>query len=635
VIPDNSVKLSEFLKDLNGKYFALTRQLFDAEAAAVAQWRALQARAKGLPWAIQGALFKKVQPRIADLAKTYGDLAKARDDAATNIDSPLFSLQARRALFAQPVFKPANPPFNVDDPSVPLADLKAKDRLREEVGVLTDAANFAVPAVKPATTPAIDDLLRFFASWTGSTSIQPAAPLQIADRVKALAQEVLRGEILSLIDVAAFRDAILDAVAQLVPTRAVFSYDFSSTVTEEPSAGSIFQAQLGAQFVLSTRLTVDLLAAKKADFQASGTLGAFDVKLVGDFIDAVRLRFGGAKFEARGDSKPRFDVSFLDYEIGKDLEFAAELQSFLTPSNGSGIHIGPLARTLGLEAGYGINLGSIGVGEVSFFNVILDVSAELPFTQSEALFKTSLGTRLCPFTISILPFAGSGYFSIFAAADGIRGFEASFLFGGGGSLQFGPLAAQVQIQVGAFIRVLRVDGVSTTELYGTFLAAGSASIWIFHFAATLYVSLGQDAAGNVHGEATFTFSFSVGFIDYDYSITASHNEPALGSKGGGGGGNQGENLLPDSQSRVRFAGLMDPSIISDVSQNAFGQATSPPSPAAKGKAKTKSKAPAQPAAYASPPIEQVADVVSRAICQSDDWKTFSSYFDVALLPTES
>jgi hypothetical protein len=194
------------------------------------------------------------------------------------------------------------------------------------------------------------------------------------------------------------------------------------------------------------------------------------------------------------------------------------------------------------------------------------------------------------------------------------------------------LAAQVQIQVGAFIRVLRVDGVSTTELYGTFLAAGSASIWIFHFAATLYVSLGQDAAGNVHGEATFTFSFSVGFIDYDYSITASHNEPALGSKGGG---NQGGNLLPDSQSRVRFAELIDSSVMSDVSQNAFGQAAYPLSPAAKGNAKTKSKVPAQPAAYASPPVEQVADVVSRAICQSDDWTTFSSYFDAALLPTES
>jgi hypothetical protein len=620
---EEAVKLSGFLKNLDGKYFALVHDLYDAEAAAIAQWRALQARAKGLPWMIQGALFRKVQPHIGDLAKTYGELAKARDSAATNIDSPLFSLQARRALFAQPVFKPTTPPFNVDDPNATLEALKDKDRLREEVRVLADAASFAVPAVKPAATPEIDNLLRFFASWTDGM----AAPLQIAERVKALAQEVLRGEILSLIDVAAFRDAILDAVAQLVPARAVFSYDFSSTVTEAPNQDSIFQAQQGAQFVVSTRLTVDLLAAKKADFQATGTLGAFDVKLVGDFIDAVRLRFGGAKFEARGDSKPRFDVSYLDYEIGQDLEFAKELQSFLTPSNGSGVHIGPLARTLGLEAGYGINLGSIGVGEVSFFNVILDVSAELPFTQSEALFKTSLGTRLCPFTISILPFAGSGYFSIFAAADGIRGFEASFLFGGGGSLQFGPLAAQVQIQVGAFIRVLRVDGVSTTELYGTFLAAGSASIWIFHFAATLYVSLGQDAAGNVHGEATFTFSFSVGFIDYDYSITASHNEPALGSKGNGGG-NQGGYFLPDSQSRVQFAELTDSSVMSDLSQNAFGEAASPPSPAA-------SKVPAQPVAHGSRPAGPIPDVVSRAKCQSDDWIMFSSYFDVNLLPTES
>src|SRR5439155_8689802 len=125
---------------------------------------------------------------------------------------------------------------------------------------------------KPPAAADFDNLLRFVASWTGNNA-DKSAPLQIADRIKDLAAQVLKGEILSLIDVAAFRDAIQDAIAQLVPTRAVFSYDFSSTVTEEPSASSIFQAQLGAQFVLSTRLTVDLLAAKKADFQATGTLG--------------------------------------------------------------------------------------------------------------------------------------------------------------------------------------------------------------------------------------------------------------------------------------------------------------------------------------------------------------------------
>jgi hypothetical protein len=183
--------------------------------------------------------------------------------------------------------------------------------------------------------------------------------------------------------------------------------------------------------------------------------------------------------------------------------------------------------------------------------------------------------------------------------------------------------------------VLRVDGVSTTELYGTFLAAGSASIWIFHFAATLYVSLGQDSAGNVHGEATFSFSFSVGFIDYDYSVTASHNEPPLGGGGSSGGGSDtGQNLLPDSQGRVQFAALESP-VLSDVAQNAFGQAEYAPAAVEKNKGRPKPKVTPKPAVYAHPSTEQLPDVISRAICQSDDWKVFSSYFDVGLLPVES
>ena len=225
------------------------------------------------------------------------------------------------------------------------------------------------------------------------------------------------------------------------------------------------------------------------------------------------------------------------------------------------------------------------------------------------MFKTSLGTRLAPFTISILPYAGSGYFSLFSAADGIRGFEASFLFGGGGSLSFGPLEAQVQVQVGTFIRILKVGNVNSTEIAGTFLAAGSMTIWIFNFAASLYVSLGEDN-GNMYGEAIFTFSFSVGFIDYSYSVTVSHNEPQLGSGGGGGGTELEPGLL---QPVTRFAALNDPSVVSDALEPLTVAAATAEYPSA-----------------AKPP-PQDADVISRAICQSEDWKKYASYFDVDLV----
>jgi hypothetical protein len=602
---------SLFTSTATQTYQQLSVALHNAEAAVFAAWRALQARANGLPQYLQRAVVVAAQAPLQTFSSAYQQLLTLRNGAAVEINSPLLSLQARRSLFVNPVYK-SPPVVDVNDPTDSDAifqSLEANDRLAEEAGVLKSVAAYTPPAAGKADV-AIGNLVRFLDSWTTGQ----AAPLQIGTNVQGLAAQVLKGNILALIDVAAFRDTILDAISQLVPTKAVFSYDFGSTVTEAPDDDAIFQALLGSRFVLSTKVEVDLLNGGDSVFTAAGSIGPFAIKLVGSVVDALTLQFGGASFAASNGAAPRFDVSYNSYEIGPALDFVQQLQEYLTPSDGAGFHIGPLDWTLGIEAGYGVNLGSISLGEVSFFNIIFDVSADLPFTHEEALFKTSLGTRLSPFTISILPYAGSGYFSLFSAADGIRGFEASFLFGGGGSLSFGPLEAQVQVQVGTFIRVLKVGDTNSTEIAGTFLAAGSMTIWIFNFAASLYVSLGEDN-GNMYGEAIFTFSFSAGFIDYSYSVTVSHNEPQLGS---GGGGDKTE-LEPGLQPVTRFAALTDRNVISDAVEPLMVEAAGIVS------------APKPPAP--TPPAQkpQYADVVSNAICQSEDWKTYASYFDFDLV----
>ena len=175
------------------------------------------------------------------------------------------------------------------------------------------------------------------------------------------------------------------------------------------------------RLVLPVRAKVDLLKGGQVEFNAAGFIGPFNIFLIGSLVDALTLKFGGAAFEMKGGAKPHFDVHYLDFEIGEDLKFAQQLQAYLSPKDGNGVFIQPLLTGVGIEAGYGINLGTIGIGATSFFNVSLNVSAELPFDDKESLFKVSLGRRLSPFTMSILPFAGSGYFSVFAAADGVRG----------------------------------------------------------------------------------------------------------------------------------------------------------------------------------------------------------------------
>jgi len=609
---ENVEGLGKTVKDLLGNSSVadselgrITGQAHDAEQRALATWRLLQLKLKGIPDQLRGKLEELVIKTGAfeKLAKGYKELLRLRLTAIDNISSvPLLSSRAKRALIVAPLY---SKDCKIDDAGSVPRELAKCDRLSEEAAILEMTA-------LPLSAENRNRTLGFLHSWAKGT----AAPLTIAVHVRDLAAEVLKGDILSLIDVSAFRDAIDDAIANLIPTRTTLAYDFSRTIKDEPSKTSLFQPQKGSVFGLKVRAVVDLLNPSKVDFRATGSLGPFDVKLVGSLIDALTLKFDGAIFEMVGGSSPHFDVAYKDFEIGKDLEFAKQLQSFLTPKDGNGVFLQPLTRTAGIEAGYGIDLGSIGVGVTSFFNVTLNVSAELPFTDKESLFKVSLGRRLRPFTMSVIPFAGSGYFSIFAAPDGIRGFEASFEFGGGASLGYGPLQAQVRVMVGVFVRVLRVDNTNTCTIYGTFFAGGSASIWIFSFSASLYVRLGRGDDGTMYGEATYSFSFSLGIADYDYTITAFRREQPVG----GGKGKKAALLEPsDFDEPIRFALAGDSAVTSDANPQVYAPRRTPrPAPRPYGTTPL------------TPPTNS-SDVMSLAVGPDKNLKSYLSYFDLSLL----
>jgi hypothetical protein len=181
-------------------------------------------------------------------------------------------------------------------------------------------------------------------------------------------------------------------------------------------------------------------------------------------------------------------------------------------------------------------------------------------------------------------------------------------------VHFGPLEAQVQVQVGVFLRILKVETapgkfLNLTEVAGTFLAAGSASIWIFHFGATLFVSLGQDSSGHMQGEATFTFSFSCGFIHYHYSVTAHHDQAPAGHD------NTAWLKAPDSLTRFALAAL--PNRMSDAYDDLVEIAAFAANP---GQTST-----------GKPSCSTTPDVRSDAVCQSEDWGKFTSYFDLQLV----
>jgi len=568
----------------NKEFDQLRARLRDAEVTTSNAYRRLLARAAAAPQALLNKAFGLVSPALKPLADGYGIVLAARDRV---LKDPAIAQGLASALVLEALTVAPHPDFPCEG--------EGCDRLKQEAGWLkavADASDFGQVSIR-------NQLSAFLDGWlTGG-----AAPLVIAANLKTLVVKATSGDILSMIDVAAFRDEIEDALANLVPLRTTLAYDVnlaSGDYGAGESAGKIFSLMKGSRFDVAVRVDIDLLGKDAVKFRADAKLGAFQVNLLGGIFDAVALKFHGASFLIEDGGKPSFDVDYNTFEIGEKLKFAQQLQSFLSPS-GSGFYLQPLDGLPGIEAGYGINLGTIQLGGISFSNVSLNVAALLPFTDSEALFRASLARRLAPFTISVPPFGGAGYFAITASAKKIVGFEASFEFGGSADFSFGPLVAYGRIMSGFYIRTQELSGGQrVTELSGTFFAGGAASIWIFNFYASLYVKLGMTPGGAMEGEAIFSFAFSMGIVDYDYSVRATSSQPAMGSGGGGGSSQSGALKRP-----TRFAGLTADGIDRSIITGAI---------------------PVTPEEYGF-----VTGVRANTVCQAKDTTKYASYFDLSLV----
>jgi len=447
-------------------------------------------------------------------------LLKSRNDIYAQLVEKQFAPLAERTLQVNParrdsvvdttgnvVYQP-----NPDDKGSFVLD---GDRLTGDARWLLTVSD---DAGKPASDPKSRRfLLTFLREWE---DLKPT-PLVILDQVGDLVTELFRGEFFKAIDFNLIRDALEEYLLSLIPTKREFGYTFGVPLGEQVKAATagIFAPQAGTKLEIDTKLVVDINPREPSlTGKAVGKLGAFDIKLVGDLFDALTLRFGGARFTSEIGAKSTFDMEYRDYVIGPQLEFIQPLQSIMTPK-ASGAFIRPTFSPIGIEAGYGLTLGDFSIGVMAFSNVALNTSAKLPFENEDARFRASLSSRLSPFTITYTPYGGSGFFAIEANTNGIVGFEASFEFGGSSVFAFGPLSGKGRLMSGIYIRQQTLSsGRKLTEISGTFYVGGSASIWIFSFGASLHVRLGM-VNGNMLGEAVFTYSFSMGIKDFEFSVT--------------------------------------------------------------------------------------------------------------------
>lgn len=565
--------------------------LLRAQAVLQQLYQHVQNRIKGLPDAFLSVLARYAKDFFGHgpngLRQIYATLYKTRQDLIEWLDKNASWIDTRELDAA------LSPPEGEGD---------AFDALVIEKKLVDE-----LPLEDPLSDPVKREKIMAFASiWSAGQ----AAPVLILKGLQSITERVLRGDILSFIDISGLRDEIEDRISALVPTRQTLRYDFGVSLTAGgPTA--LFSPQPGCRFEVGVFSEVNLLDPEQFTFETQGSIGAFNINLVHQFgIEAIRLIFGGATFRMARGEKVSFDADFQDFEIGPALEFVQQLQESLS-IGASGVYLEPLLGTPGIRVGYGLDIGIITLGALSFSNVTVGIAADLPFSDDQALFSVSLGRRMAPFMISALPWAGSGYLAILSTAQEIVGFEMGLEFGVGGAFMFGPLVGQGRVQAGFAIRTVELkNGKRVTEISGTFFAGGSANIWIFTFSACLYVRLTMDTgSGSMQGEAVFAFSFKVGFAQFSYQVRAHYSQNKLSNDGGKAAG--GAKKTAD---HVRQTYPRDPYLeLASIDSSTY---------ASVGR---------QPPDEQDLPPPRSEEAIRDTRSMKDGWKTYSEYFDSSLL----
>jgi hypothetical protein len=411
------------------------------------------------------------------------------------------------------------------------------------------------------------------------------ALIRVGRDVEAAANKLLHGNLSDLIDVAAIRHRIEDELIDLIPVRYDLTYDFNTHVGD---LGELFKIDRDAErtekgddrdLVLSAHLMINLLKPSDRSFKIKGALQPFKVKLL-PILDAVTLSFAPATFTSTDGSKPKFDVKVANVEIGPALDFLQPLAEILSPGGKNGFFIHPQFAPPGIEAGFGLDLGTLSLGPVSFLNISLNASCELPFDDRPAHFRVSLSRRDSPFLMSYAIYGGGGFFALIATSKGIVGFEAAFETGAVAALHYGPLDAQGRVSLGIYISKNELSA----QIGGYFFAGGAARIAIFAISVALTVTIIQTIGGDMQGDATFAFSFSMGLCNFDYSVPVAHTT----QKGFGGGGGGAAEMIDHDGTSIKIAAL-------DVAID-----------------------------LAAPPM---AEISRKTNCMSIDWNVYRTYFD--------
>jgi hypothetical protein len=362
--------------------------------------------------------------------------------------------------------------------------------------------------------------------WDGAS-----APQRLRDQIRVGGVRAFSAAALELISVDELRARLKSELDRLLPTKKLLAYDYTLPINPRDGEGGVIKFSPDVdnpKLMLRARTELDLQTGKANSSEFKGDLSAFKIEIAPGGKSYLTLHFGDFQFVS-GDQGTHFDAPLRRVEIGPELKFLEALGEYLGWKQGGGSsnarngpYILPRSGGPGVRAGFGLNIGTISVGAMGFANVFFDSHCELPFDANSALMRVSLSSREAPFTMFASLYGGSGYLGLVGSAKGIQLFDTSLEWGGASAIAYGPLEGVGRIMTGVYIVQQSGGG---ALISGTFTAGFVGHVACFGIAASFYVAMTQKGGGEMSGEATLTYTFSVGIHDVSFRVRVVRNQP--------------------------------------------------------------------------------------------------------------
>ena len=293
--------------------------------------------------------------------------------------------------------------------------------------------------------------------------------------------------------------------------------------TQRLKTSGPFEKRSGSELFLDSILRTPKAGGAQT-FQLQGRLVDFAINLA----DVIILEFDLFRFTSVDGKKPDVHVEVRDIRFAGALEFVNTLQPLLSPENFADppfLEVSPV----GITAGYGLTIPSVGVGVFSLQNLALGARLSLPFTGEPMRVRFNFCERQSPFIVSVGPFGGGGFFAIAVGVDGVEVLEASIEFGGNISIDLGVASGGIYLMAGIYLRIEVSANVS--ELTGYVRAGGALSVLgIVTISIEFYLGLTYDFGnGKAWGEASVTVEIDV--LLFSGSVTVRMRRQFKGSTG--------------------------------------------------------------------------------------------------------